>query len=94
MSYEPEFLEDALKEWNKLGSTIKDQFKKKLKERLQEPEIPSSKLSGAKNRHKIKLSSAGYRLVYEVKKEIVTVVVVAVGKRERNTVYKIAAKRV
>lgn len=94
MSYELEFLEEALKEWNKLGSTIKEQFKKKLKERLEDPVIPSSKLSGAKDRYKIKLSSAGYRLVYEVKNEIVTVVVIAVGKRERNSVYKIAAKRI
>jgi len=94
MSYDLEFLEDALKEWNKLGSTIKEQFKKKLRERLSDPEIPSSKLSGAKDRYKIKLSSAGYRLVYEVKNEIVTVVVIAVGKRERNAVYKNAAKRI
>jgi len=94
MSYEPEFLEDALKEWNKLDSTIREQFKKKLKERLEEPELPSSKLSGAKDRYKIKLSSAGYRLVYEVNNEVVTVVVIAVGKRERNAVYKIAAKRI
>jgi len=94
MSYELEFLEGALKEWSKLGPTIKEQFKKKLIERLEEPEIPSSRLSGAKNRYKIKLSSAGYRLVYEVKNKILTVVVIAVGKRERNTVYKIAAKRI
>ena len=94
MSYKLEFLEDALKEWNKLGATIKQQFKNKLKERLEEPEISSSKLSGAKDRYKIKLRSAGYRLVYEVNNEIVTVVVIAVGKRERNSVYKIAAKKV
>ena len=94
MSYKLKFLEDALKEWNKLDSTIKEQFKKKLKERMEEPEIPSAKLSGAKDRYKIKLSSAGYRLVYEVKNEILTVVVIAVGKRERNAVYKNAAKRV
>ncbi len=94
MSYELEFLEEALKEWNKLGSTIKEQFKKKLKERLDDPEIPAARLSGSKDRYKIKLSSAGYRLVYEVKNEIITVVVIAVGKRERNAVYKNAAKRI
>ena len=94
MSYKLEFLEEALKEWNKLASTIKEQFKKKLKERLDDPEIPAARLSGSKDRYKIKLSSAGYRLVYEVKNEIITVVVIAVGKRERNAVYKNAAKRI
>ena len=93
MSYELAFLEDALKEWNKLGATVREQFRKKLKERLEHPEIKSACLSGSDNRYKIKLRSSGYRLVYEVKNNILTVVVVAVGKRERNKVYKIAAKR-
>lgn len=93
MSYELAYLEDALKEWNKPGATIREQFKNKLKERLVNPEIESAKLSGSNNRYKIKLRSSGYRLVYEVKNETVTVLVVAVGKRERNKVYKIAAKR-
>lgn len=42
---------------------------------------------------KIKLKSAGYRLVYEVRDKQVTVIVVAVGKRERDAVYLAAAKR-
>ena len=94
MNYELEFLEDALKEWEKLSSNIREQFKKKLKQRLTNPKVISSKLSGSNDRYKIKLRSAGYRLVYEVKEEIITVVVIAVGKRERNKVYKLAAKRV
>jgi mRNA interferase RelE/StbE len=36
MSYDLQFLPSALKEWQKLGSTIRDQFKKKLAERLSE----------------------------------------------------------
>ncbi|WP_004176843.1 type II toxin-antitoxin system RelE/ParE family toxin [Nitrosospira lacus] len=47
----------------------------------------------AKDRFKIKLREAGYRLVYEVRDGVLMVVVVAVGKRERNAVYKAAAKR-
>ena len=39
------------------------------------------------DRYKIKLRSAGYRLVYEVRDRELIVVVVAVGKRERNAVY-------
>jgi mRNA interferase RelE/StbE len=94
MSYELKYLEIALKEWGKLDSTIREQFKKKLKERLVNPKVKSSKLSGPANRYKIKLRGSGYRLVYQVEDEIVTVIVIAVGKRERNRVYKMASKRI
>jgi len=94
VTYELEFLTEALKEWKALDSTTKNQFKKKLTERLENPLIPSAKLLGTKNRYKIKLRAAGYRLIYEVFDDEIVVVVVAVGKRERNRVYKAAAKRI
>ena len=93
MKYELGFLEEALKEWGKLDSNTREQFKSKLTERLSNPRVPASKLSGHKDRYKIKLRSVGYRLVYEVRDSEVIVIVVAVGKRERNEVYKVAAKR-
>lgn len=62
-------------------------------ERLTNPRVPSAKPSGHKDRYKIRLRSAGYRLVYEVRESERIVVVVAVGKRERNAVYKAAVKR-
>jgi len=66
------------------GWKCKKQFKKKLAVRF----------SGSKNRFKIKLRSAGYRLVYEVLEKKLIVAVVAVGKRERQAVYKAASKRI
>jgi mRNA interferase RelE/StbE len=93
MTYNLAFLDEALKEWRKLDPITRDQFKSKLVERLENPKIPSARLHGAKERYKIKLRNAGYRLVYEVKDREVLVLVVAVGKRERNAVYKAAAKR-
>src|SRR5260363_43047 len=89
----PKFKEEALKEWSKLDSRLRDQIKKKLQERLIHPRVPASKLSGQKDRYKIKLRHVGYRLVYEVRDNERAVVVVAIGKRERNAVYKMAAKR-
>ena len=44
--------------------------------------------------YKIKLKNAGDRLVYQVDDSRVVVIVVAVGKRENLTVYKVADKRV
>jgi len=94
MSYELGFVADALKEWRKLDANIRDQFKKKLGERLGNPRVPSAKLAGHPDRHKIKLRSVGYRLVYEVRdSQLIVVVVLAVGKRERSAVYKAAEGR-
>ncbi len=94
MSYELEFIAKSFKEWNKLGNTIKQQFKKKLAERLELPRVESARLSGMTDCYKIKLRQAGYRLVYQVKDETLVVLVLAVGKRERNSVYKSAIERI
>ncbi len=92
MSFELGFLEEALKEWRKLDCHTREQFKSKLAERLGNPCVPAAKLIGHKDRYKIKLRSEGYRLVYEVRDHELIVIVVAVGKRERNVVYKMVAK--
>ncbi len=94
MSYKLLFKEDAKKEWDRLDATIRALFTKKLKERIQAPRIESARLSGMKDCYKIKLRRAGHRLVYQVRDNELVVSVVAVGKRERNQVYKAAIKRV
>lgn len=88
MSYSLYFHPKALKEWDKLGSNIKEQFKNKLKERLETPKIPKDKLSGYDDVYKIKLRNIGYRLAYEVKDDEIIVLVLAVGKREDHKIYK------
>lgn len=54
MTYKLAFNESALKEWKKLGHTLQVQFKKKLKERLENPRVPASQLMDV--RTSIKLS--------------------------------------
>jgi len=93
MNYKLKFLPTALKEWKKLDGYLQVQFKKKLKDRLKQPHIPSCQLAGFKNHYKIKLRASSYRLVYEVINKDICVLVIAVGKRERNVVYKKAQKR-
>jgi mRNA interferase RelE/StbE len=93
MTYELGFLDAALKEWKKLDRVVREQFKTRLLERLEHPRVPVAKPSAHPDRYKIKLRSAGYRLVYEVRDRDVIVIVVAVGKRERDAVYLAAAKR-
>ncbi|MEQ1104246.1 type II toxin-antitoxin system RelE family toxin [Acinetobacter ursingii] len=93
MTYKLDFLEEALSEWHKLNPSIKQQLKKKLLKVLENPRVPKNKLSGHSNRYKIKLRSIGYRLVYEVIDNEIIVLVIAVGKREKNTVYNDADSR-
>jgi mRNA interferase RelE/StbE len=93
MTYEIEFLPSALKEWKRLDSNTREQFRKKLRERCENPRVPSAKLSGAKDRYKIKLRSVGYRLVYEVVDDRLVVLVIAIGKSEGSAAYVAAQSR-
>ncbi|MDC9729223.1 MAG: type II toxin-antitoxin system RelE/ParE family toxin [Methyloprofundus sp.] len=94
MSFKLRFDKRALKEWHKLDAVVQEQFKKKLSERLEQPVVQSAVIAGAENCYKIKLRAVGYRLVYQVIDKEVIVLVLAVGKRERNAVYKSALRRV
>lgn len=93
MSYKLAFLPKALKEWKELDNSIKEQFKKVLAKRLENPHIQSAKLSGFDNVYKIKLKKLGYRLAYKVEDEIVTVTVIAIGVRDKDKIYNILKNR-
>jgi mRNA interferase RelE/StbE len=93
MKFNLRFKEQALQEWHNLEPTIREQFAKKLRTLKENPRIENARLSGMKNCYKIKLRKAGYRLVYEVREQEVVILIVAIGKRERNDVYKTAMKR-
>ncbi len=93
-TYRLVFKEEAKKEWDNLDSTVRIIFAKKLKERIQQPRIENSRLSGMKDCYKIKLNRAGFRLVYQVRDNDLIVSVVAVGKREKNLICKITSKRI
>ena len=56
--------------------------------------MASAKLHGdLDNFYKIKLRSIGYRLVYEVIDHKLVILVIAVGKRNQEEVYKKASSR-
>lgn len=87
MIYKLEFTPISYKEFKKLNTTIQTQFKKKLKERLNNPRVQKDKLSGYSDIYKIKLRSSGFRLAYEIRDEQIVVLVLIVGKRENSQVY-------
>ena len=92
-TYNLQFLPSALKEWHKLGATVRNQLKKKLADRLNQPEVPSARLRGAPDLYKIKLRKSGYRLVYRVDSGQLVVVVISAGKRDKSRVYRTAEQR-
>lgn len=93
MTYRLEFDARALKEWHKLGDTVRQQFKKKLVEVLLQPRVEANRLHSLPDCYKIKLRSSGYRLVYQVIDQDIVVLVVSVNRRDRDQVYLKATER-
>lgn len=88
-NYDLEFDVRARKGICKAGWLVAAPVRKKTgKERLVQPRVEKDKLSGMADCYKIKLKSAGYRLVYQVVEHRVVVTVIAVGKRERSATYE------
>ena len=89
------FDERALEEWRRLDRAVQRQFRNKLNKLITGKEAPSPKarLSGLPGCYKIKQRNSGFRLVYRYEKDALIVLVVAVGKRERNIVYEFARRR-
>lgn len=93
MTFDLEFDQRALKEWHKLADPVRQQFKSKLSEVLLNPRVEANWLRKLPDCYKIKLRSAGYRLIYQVIDQEVVVFVVAVDKREHETAYRKAQDR-
>ena len=93
MSYKLAFLPSALKEFRQLDNSVREQFKKKLTELLENPDIPANRLSGFQDHYKVKLKVSGFRLVYEIEEDKARVVVIAIGKRDKGKIYTTARKR-
>jgi len=87
MTYKLKFHPDALKEWEKAPVAARDFFKEKLKERLENPHNPKSRLSGGFNIYKIKIHNPPYRLTYHVNDNELIVTTMSVGRRD-GSVYK------
>lgn len=93
VEYDVEWDPKALKELRKLDGAVRLQFLRKLQERQSQPRVPGDALHDLKDCYKIKLRGAGYRLVYRVEDERIVILVLAIGKRERSSVYEQAGKR-
>ena len=93
MAYVLEFHPKAKKELDKLARDLQAQILRKLAERLENPRVAPDALHGLPDCYKIKLRSAGYRLVYQVKDKTVTILVLAIGRRDKLAAYERAKTR-
>lgn len=88
------FLPQALQEWHALDGSVKDNLKKLLAKRLDNPHVPGGELHGdLAGCYKIKLNKQGVRLVYAVEDQVLIVMVMAVDRREDSVVYRSAMTR-
>ena len=92
--YRLKFTVAALAEWKALDGSVKETFRKLLKKRMLQPHLPGSALKGPLfGCYKIKLRQQGYRLIYTVQDDLMTVLVLTINKRENNAVYKSLLKK-
>ncbi len=90
--YTLRFHKEAENEWFGLDKGVRDRLLKVLERRLVDPRVLSAALKAdPKGLYKIKLQKSGHRLVYEVIEDVLTVLVVAVGKHD---IYQTATKRI
>ena len=93
-TYRLKFTVAALAEWKALDGSVKETFRKLLKKRMLQPHLPGSALKGPLvGCYKIKLRQQGYRLIYTVQDEVLTVLVLTINKRENNVVYLALSKK-
>lgn len=92
--YRLRFMPEALDEWHQLDGSVKNNLKKLLAKRLENPHVPGGELHGPlAGCYKIKLRQQGVRLVYSVEDDHLLVTVIAVDKREDGVVYESALAR-
>ena len=93
-SYRLAFELNARAEWDALDGFIKEPLRRLLKKRLESPHLSSAALRGDLSHcYKIKLLKQGYRLIYQVIEQQLIVLVISVGRRDKNAVYEAAMKR-
>jgi mRNA interferase RelE/StbE len=91
-TYKAVFRPRAKKVFDKLGTADQRQLAAKLKERCIGPRVPADAVREIPDGYKIKLRSSGIRLIYQVRDGELVILVLAIGKREREEAYRDAIR--
>lgn len=86
--FELAFLPAALKEWNGLDKAVRTQLRKKLGKLVLSPRVPSMKLREYPDCYRIKARKAGFRLIYHVSDQRITITVIRVARRDKDKAYE------
>jgi mRNA interferase RelE/StbE len=87
-TFEVVFRPRAKKAFDRLGTADQRQLAVKLKARCASPRVPADAVREIPDGYKIKLRSSGIRAIYQVRDSTLVLLVLAVGKREREEAYK------
>ncbi len=97
MVYRVEFLPEAAQEFEALDGSLKKIAAKQLDKLAEKPELGETlgkrmgiDLTGYR---KIYFGKKGYRIVYEIQRQKLIVLIIGIGKRERAEIYREVAER-
>jgi mRNA interferase RelE/StbE len=90
--YEVVFRPKAAKAFKKLDPALQRQVAQKLSERKLNPKVLADSVHEIPGAYKIKLRASGFRLIYLVRDAQLVILVLSIGKREREEAYVDALK--
>lgn len=97
MAYKVEFLPEAAREFDALDGSLKKIAAKQLDKLAERPELgePLGRRMGIDltGYRKIYFGKKSYRIVYEVRKQRLVILVIGIGKREREEIYREVSDR-
>lgn len=97
MAYKVEFLPEAAREFEALDGSLKKLAAKQIDKLAERPELgePLGKRMGIDltGYRKIYFGKKGYRIVYEIQRQRVVILIIGIGKRERAEIYREVAQR-
>jgi len=97
MAYRIEFLPEAAREFEALDGSLKRVAAKQIDKLAERPELgePLRKRMGIDltGYRKISFGKKGYRIVYEIQRERLVILIIGIGRRERAEIYREAARR-
>ncbi len=86
------FRPKAAKAFQKLDAALQKQLARKLTERRLNPKVAADAVREIPGGYKIKLRASGFRLIYLMRDAQLVILVLSVGKREREEAYSEAMK--
>jgi mRNA interferase RelE/StbE len=97
MAYKVEFLPQAAREFDALDGSLRKIAAKQIDKLAERPELgePLGKRMGIDltGYRRIYFAKKGYRIVYEIQRQRLVVLIIGIGKRERAEIYREVARR-